>query len=153
MSKDAATQKKRCVDCKKLLPIELFAKRKGRPSPWSYCKKCNAKRAAAYAKKNPDRYAFWQAQSKEARQAAIRKHKSRPCHDCGKSYPFYVMDFDHRNGGEKSFGMASAHKGRGIDVILKEIAKCDVVCANCHRERTHQRIEARRAIRPSPPVA
>jgi hypothetical protein len=56
--------------------------------------------------------------------------------DCKKKYPPYVMDFDHRDRSEKAFEV-----GRGLYVSIKrlliEIAKCDVVCANCHRERTH----------------
>jgi hypothetical protein len=48
------------------------------------------------------------------------------------------MDFDHREGEKKLFGLNSVTR-RTIPVILREIQKCDVVCANCHRERTHQR--------------
>jgi hypothetical protein len=51
------------------------------------------------------------------------------------------MDFDHRPGEKKLFAMGSA----GVQVrvslegLLAEIAKCDVVCANCHRIRTYHR--------------
>lgn len=64
--------------------------------------------------------------------------KSRPCADCGIQYPYYVMDFDHREGVLKEFSLHSVH-GVTKRAILTEIAKCDVVCANCHRERTHRR--------------
>ncbi len=64
--------------------------------------------------------------------------KSRPCADCGIQYPYYVMDFDHRDGGLKEFPLYSVH-GVTKRAILREIEKCDVVCANCHRERTHRR--------------
>ena len=62
--------------------------------------------------------------------------KSVPCMDCGQSYPHYVMDFDHRNPTQKiaEVGRMARH---GKRKLLEEIAKCDVVCANCHRERTH----------------
>jgi hypothetical protein len=51
------------------------------------------------------------------------------------------MDFDHREGEEKLFAVsAGGNKVRlSQSQLLAEIAKCDVVCANCHRERTHRR--------------
>jgi hypothetical protein len=71
----------------------------------------------------------------------IREAKSVPCADCGHSYPHYVMDFDHREGEIKLFNIASRVRGNvtapRLEAIRQEIAKCDVVCANCHRERTH----------------
>lgn len=66
--------------------------------------------------------------------ALIRAAKSVPCMDCKRDYPYYVMDFDHRD--SKVFAIASDAKNFGRQQILAEIAKCDVVCANCHRERT-----------------
>ncbi len=72
--------------------------------------------------------------------------KSRPCADCGIQYPFYVMDFDHREGVTKEFALNSVTR-LTREAILREIAKCDVVCSNCHRERTHQRrLQSRAAV-------
>lgn len=61
--------------------------------------------------------------------------KNRPCEDCGKMYPTCCMQFDHRDGSEKHDNVASMLGGK-IDKLLKEIAKCDVVCSNCHAIRT-----------------
>ncbi len=49
------------------------------------------------------------------------------------------MDFDHVRG-EKLFGIVEA-RGSAIawQTVLNEIAKCDLVCANCHRMRTYIR--------------
>lgn len=66
----------------------------------------------------------------------ILSAKDRPCMDCGVQYPPYVMDFDHRDKKEKKFNLAAGHTRAGIELLLAEIAKCDVVCANCHRIRT-----------------
>ena len=55
--------------------------------------------------------------------------------DCGQSYPSYVMDLDHR--GDKVRNVARmVSLGLGEATVLAEIAKCDVVCSNCHRLRT-----------------
>lgn len=64
--------------------------------------------------------------------------KDVPCFDCGVRYPPYVMDFDHRNPEEKFSGL-NLMKTYSRTKVLEEIAKCDVVCANCHRERTNAR--------------
>lgn len=70
--------------------------------------------------------------------------KGRPCMDCGNSYPSFVMDFDHVRG--KKYCNISVLRRRSISWkrIESEIAKCDVVCANCHRLRTLARMEASR---------
>ena len=67
----------------------------------------------------------------------IRDTKGIPCADCGVSYPHYVMDFDHKPGHKKEFNLAAAaYVGMAVDKIKTEMAKCDVVCSNCHRIRT-----------------
>lgn len=58
----------------------------------------------------------------------------KPCADCGRIYPPYVMDFDHVRG-VKAANISQMKSS--LEDIAAEIAKCDLVCANCHRERTH----------------
>jgi hypothetical protein len=55
------------------------------------------------------------------------------------------MDFDHRPGEKKCFALANAMGQTRISAerLRAEIAKCDVVCANCHRIRTYERRKAR----------
>lgn len=65
--------------------------------------------------------------------------QENPCTDCGENYPYYVMDFDHL--GDKSFDISRLHgKVSTIEGLQKEIDKCELVCANCHRFRTHARM-------------
>lgn len=66
-----------------------------------------------------------------------REAKSVPCLDCGVSYPYYVMDFDHRDPQTKVANVSTLVIKGNRQMLLEEIAKCDVVCANCHRVRTH----------------
>lgn len=66
----------------------------------------------------------------------IHKLKEQPCMDCHIVYPPYVMQFDHRDPKEKSFGISGANLVGSIEVLQKEVDKCDLVCANCHAERT-----------------
>lgn len=56
------------------------------------------------------------------------------CVDCGEDDPI-VLQLDHR--GDKRYDMSKAISNRvGLDTLKREIAKCDVVCANCHTRRT-----------------
>lgn len=60
------------------------------------------------------------------------------CTDCKEDYPYWMMDFDHL--GNKSFDISKSHDyTQDIEMIKLEIEKCEVVCANCHRNRTHMR--------------
>jgi hypothetical protein len=73
---------------------------------------------------------------KEKRRKLVDDAKAGPCMDCGGVFPIVCMDLDHRDPSTKEFSLA-AYGTRGYDAIKAEIAKCDRVCANCHRIRTH----------------
>ncbi len=64
--------------------------------------------------------------------------KIDPCYDCKMIFPSYCMDFDHRENEVKCFTIANCTTF-SMKKLEEEIAKCDVVCANCHRKRTHHR--------------
>lgn len=69
----------------------------------------------------------------------IQDLKSRtPCMDCKESYPYYVMDFDHVRG-RKHKNVMELIPTLSKKKIDEEIAKCEIVCSNCHRVRTHSR--------------
>ena len=76
------------------------------------------------------------------RRSALATIKDRPCLDCGESFPSYVMDLDHRAGTTKVSSVSQMLASSPWKKIEAEIAKCDVVCANCHRERTHRQLVA-----------
>lgn len=77
----------------------------------------------------------------------LDKAKDQPCQDCGFRYPSYVMDFDHRVKQNKLFNLGAASGAWVADErLLAEIAKCDVVCANCHRERTYGPVTLREVV-------
>jgi hypothetical protein len=65
----------------------------------------------------------------------VRQAKNVPCMDCGISYPYYVMDLDHREPSSKHKNVSSMMK-YPTALVIEEVSKCDVVCSNCHRERT-----------------
>lgn len=60
------------------------------------------------------------------------------CADCGEDYPYWVMDFDHLE--NKEFSLSAYRRtGKTFEEVKKEIVKCEIVCSNCHRTRTHTR--------------
>lgn len=63
------------------------------------------------------------------------------CTDCGYSNPL-ALDFHHLRDKEANIGDAVV-RGWALRRLMEEIAKCIVLCANCHRIRTHEEREQR----------
>ena len=91
---------------------------------------------------------------RDRNRAYVNKIKTEaPCADCGVSYPPYVMQFDHL-GEDKDRDIATLTRSPvSLARLMVEIAKCEVVCANCHAERTHERrvVVAQEELEPSSP--
>jgi len=83
--------------------------------------------------------AYWSQQAR----TLIGNLKAAPCADCGHSFLACAMDFDHVRG-VKLFTISSMlsagvwWRGR-FELLQSELTKCEVVCAVCHRIRTHNR--------------
>lgn len=128
---------KTCTECNELKPLDEFYYRKSKSAWYPKCKICTL----AY-NKGPGRVTRNRL-SREAnarRRALLAEYKDVPCTDCGVTYPSYVMDFDHRDSTRKEFTLAESLT-LSLKRLLAEIEKCDVVCANCHRERTYNQRE------------
>ncbi len=111
----------------------------------SYCTDCRREYLRRHYARNIAKYRSAARARNERRRAAIRwvidRAKDRPCSDCGLRYPPYVMDFDHRDSTRKRFNIGRDAFALIPDAVLREeIEKCDVVCSNCHRMRTHGRM-------------
>lgn len=59
-----------------------------------------------------------------------------PCADCGRTFPPCAMDFHHKDPTEKS-GQISNIATWSEERIRAELAKCELLCAVCHRIRHH----------------
>ena len=55
------------------------------------------------------------------------------CIKCGINKP-YLLDFHHRNPEEKDGEISDLAKGYDLTNFFNEVKKCDLLCANCHRE-------------------
>jgi hypothetical protein len=118
---------------------------------WRYCPQCGETKPADhfYADRKKRRH-----KCRECTRAQMRKRYAdelefvqaykleRGCVDCGfKGHPA-ALEFDHLPGREKKFNI-SQRIAAAVDreALLAEMAKCEVVCANCHRVRTFTRAD------------
>lgn len=89
---------------------------------------------------NPEYYYERKLKRRLRNQEYVNALKNNPCTDCGNTFHFVAMDFDHRDKKEKHKSISRmVNEGISVLGIQKEIDKCDLVCANCHRVRTYLR--------------
>lgn len=124
-----------CNKCITLKPAsEFYTRKNGYLS--DTCKPCFLQRRKSYVAefrktKLPHRVATLKS--------VLNKFKSRPCMDCNKTFPPYVMDLDHRDQLSKIASTADLIRTcTSVESFQNELDKCDVVCSNCHRIRTFE---------------
>ena len=132
-----------CARCRRVLPLREFPlRRKDGSKRYGHCRTCKAEYQRQWYERNAERHRAMTAANRAAVRRAnkelVRTVKARPCADCGQPYPPYVMDFDHVRG-VKVGNIAHMKTYVPTATLRAEIAKCDVVCANCHRIRSHAR--------------
>ncbi len=80
----------------------------------------------------------YKTQHRNRARALIHEEKQRQgCVDCGEADPI-VLDFDHKPG-EIKFRSVANLVNHSRAVLMAEMKKCDVRCANCHRRVTYKR--------------
>lgn len=87
--------------------------------------------------KNKEKYIANAVAAKQKLRKYVRLKKDKPCVDCNIKYPYYVMQFDHTR--DKEYHISTLVNANNVRRLEEELAKCEVVCANCHAERTYQR--------------
>lgn len=137
---------KTCAKCKQTKPLDEFCKNKARADGLHHsCRACKrADQAEWYQKHKKEHRAKVIIRTKEQEELGrklIRQAKAKPCADCGVQYPHYVMDFDHLPEFEKLKNVSNMLR-HSLEALQKEIDKCEVVCSNCHRVRTFERLTA-----------
>lgn len=132
-----------------LQPITNFSKHvESEGGRLQRCKACVSEYHREYVASSPERQQKNRDRVKRnyaQKQALLWELKSVPCMDCSGEFHPCAMDFDHRPGETKAFQIAR-YTSKPVAVLLAEVAKCDVVCANCHRVRTWERQQASDAI-------
>jgi len=131
---------KKCVICKQLFDFSNFNKKtSAKDGLQPACRECNKKRSRMYYANNTDLHKHQVFENSKKYKLKARKFVydyllKHPCVECGESEPC-ALDFDHMSDKEINISLAVA-SGWSIDRISKEIEKCIVRCANCHRKKT-----------------
>lgn len=135
---------KECNKCLVIQPIsEYWTHRDKRGSVpvtryRATCRTCLTKTRKKYRTDNHQHVAGLTRKRKQKTKDIVAEIKNVPCTDCKKKFPSVCMQFDHLPQYEKEFCISHDY-GRPLKRILKEIKKCEVVCANCHAIRTEER--------------
>lgn len=130
---------KACISCGENKPPEdFYFKNRSKGTLTGKCKLCVNETSREHYRNNKANYIDRNRRRREENQAFLKELKeSQPCMDCGREYPYYVMQFDHVRG-QKLFNVAEM-KAESRERVLKEVSKCGIVCANCHAVRTFLR--------------
>ena len=134
-----------CTQCDRRLREEDFPLRPGTTNKRrSRCRECAAGYQRTWHEERIDERTEHLGLAKAERIRIAREFvdalkRDTPCADCGKKKPLIAVDFDHVDGSKEHNISAMVHAGRSLEAIKREIAKCEVVCACCHRIRTYTR--------------
>lgn len=130
-----------CIKCE--LPREdeefpLRNKRTGKRN--NTCNECHRKYLKWHYSNNRQKYidkahVFNKQHRKQNALRLVEFLRGKGCSKCGET-DLRVLDFDHRDRETKRHGIAKMINTQHWNSILKEIEKCDILCANCHRKRT-----------------
>lgn len=133
---------KTCNECKTSKNLDQFNKNKARKDGYSnVCRECmKIFRKRHYDQNSQKVYGEVKARRKDLLDRVWQYKCEHPCVDCGESNAI-MLEFDHiPERTAKEFNISAAiQRGFSWDRILQEIQKCEVVCANHHRVRTHTR--------------
>jgi len=121
-----------CTKCEKEKDEKEFTNKSRR---W-WCKDCNSSYdKERYRRIGKDNWRRTRGTSKKERRRWLLKYKSNlKCSQCPESHPSCI-DFHHIDPKHKLGTISElVSSGRSVKVILKEISKCIILCANCHRK-------------------
>ena len=108
-----------CPRCDKTKSTNEFYNRRGKEGASVYCKKCVNKQTT---------------ERSQAFKKLIVDYKGGCCERCGYNKSISALEFHHINPEEKDFILGGLKNKVLNDKIKKELNKCIMVCANCHRE-------------------
>ena len=107
-------------------------------------------KSEAYREYMRDYQRSWHQRNRARRIAKIYERKERilefynqlkatlECARCGENHPA-TLQFHHRDPQKKDFNLSEAvNDGYSIERIKKEVAKCTVLCANCHAKEHYE---------------
>jgi predicted HNH restriction endonuclease len=107
-----------CPRCEVGKPAHAFYRRRDGKGLGIYCKPC----ARAQVIERQHRL-----------KAQALAYMGASCRRCGYSRSASALEFHHRDAGAKDFHLSHARVTE-FEAVKEELNKCEVLCANCHRE-------------------
>lgn len=135
-----------CTKCHVKKPeSDFYLKNKRSGRLHAQCKTCYKLHRESYATEHYLKYGDEYRKRAKLRRIIVRKNlqanllrylRDKSCVLCGERDP-RTFEFDHLDPKEKSFGISKGlTDGRKWEIILEEIGKCRILCANCHKKHT-----------------
>lgn len=109
---------KKCNACQETKAFENFYYDRGKKTYRYICRSCDSERVKNRFKD---------------RKGILVEYKGGKCEECGYDKCNAALDFHHRDPFQKDFTISTSRK-RTLDELKKEVDKCSLLCANCHRE-------------------
>jgi hypothetical protein len=113
----------KCNKCQVIQPIENFYVMGGHPI--KQCKLCWQKK----------RTIDGQNRGRQIKQRAV-DYLGGKCKKCGYNKSLVALDFNHLDPSKKLKNLSAMQRGNSWETIKRELDKCELLCANCHREHT-----------------
>ncbi len=132
-----------CNHCKEEKVIKAFNwRRKDLGIRQRTCRACQRQQQRNWYKKNKEIHISNMVEQRLQKLSAGHEFvwqylSTHSCVECKEGDPI-VLEFDHVKGRKRAIISRLVRNGHSIEVIQKEIEKCEVVCANCHRRRTYK---------------
>lgn len=131
-------ERKICPHCGRNLPYSNFTfKDKTHTKLSSWCRDCQKEKAKEIRASNIEKYRSKDRENKNRvyrkKRGIINSYKECGCVICGEKEPV-CLDFHHINPDDKNFDIGKQFHIKATETIIKEIHKCVVLCANCHRK-------------------
>lgn len=132
---------KRCANCGNTKPWSAFSSQDRKEfRPCSYCRKCQRAYCKAHYRRNRVAHNKGRHQRKRGERRASQEFiwkylETHECIDCGER-DIVVLEFDHVTGTKETEISILVARGSTKEHIQRELAKCVVRCANCHRRKT-----------------
>ena len=132
-----------CTKCKTKKSIKEFNKKsKSKDGYNSHCRECNKEALKSHYRRNKEKYKERNNKKREQLRKDFQKFKETlSCTKCDEDR-WWVLDFHHRDPKMKDGYVGRFFIENSKDRFEKELEKCDVLCANCHRD-AHYEIDNR----------
>jgi hypothetical protein len=136
------TETKTCNICHETKLLKQFPKNKeGKDGHKNFCYTCQRKKpyhkawCKKYYQKNKKAFHNRITKYKNAVREWVEEYKAKSkCCVCGENHPA-TLDFHHKDPTQKDFSISrGGHSIRSLKKVKEEVAKCEIICSNCHRK-------------------